>query len=250
MHYGCSHTSRSLRHCVCSLSRRFVPRSSTISLAALPSVPVQAAALYARSRARAHLCPNVRRVRSLRRRNAMIETTATTLSRTAMERGWILAVSVIAIGLGVIAIVIPGPTLVTVAIVFGIHLIAVGVFRLLLASTASRLEARVRWLTGLLGVLILTAGILCLSNPFESLSILGLVIGGGWILDGLSSIASGRTVAGPVWWPIVAGITSIVAGVLTVIMPVLALASFVTVVAVLLIVVGVSGLLLLPVRVK
>ncbi|AJM77279.1 HdeD family acid-resistance protein [Rathayibacter toxicus] len=180
----------------------------------------------------------------------MIETTATTLSRTAMERGWILAVSVIAIGLGVIAIVIPGPTLVTVAIVFGIHLIAVGVFRLLLASTASRLEARVRWLTGLLGVLILTAGILCLSNPFESLSILGLVIGGGWILDGLSSIASGRTVAGPVWWPIVAGITSIVAGVLTVIMPVLALASFVTVVAVLLIVVGVSGLLLLPVRVK
>ncbi|WP_158078146.1 DUF308 domain-containing protein [Rathayibacter sp. VKM Ac-2630] len=41
-----------------------------------------------------------------------------------------------------------------------------------------------------------------------------------------------------------------IAGILTIIMPVLALASFVTVVAILLIVVGVSGLLLLPGRTK
>lgn len=180
----------------------------------------------------------------------MFETAAPTMSRTAVERGWIIAVSLIAIGLGVIAVLIPGPTLLTVAIVFGIHLIAAGVFRLLLAFTASRLNARVRWLAGLLGALILVAGILCLSNPFGSLTVLGLVIGLGWILDGVSSIASGRTIAGPAWLPIAGGIVSVIAGVLTIIMPVLAVASFVTVVAILLIVVGISGLLLLPGRTK
>lgn len=103
-----------------------------------------------------------------------------------------------------------------------------------------------RWLAGLLGTLILVAGILCLSNPFGSLTVLGLVIGLGWILDGVSSITSGRTLTGPVWLPTAAGIASVIAGILTVIMPVLALASFVSVAAILLIVVGVSGLLLLP----
>jgi uncharacterized protein YhhL (DUF1145 family) len=42
----------------------------------------------------------------------------------------------------------------------------------------------------------------------------------------------------------------VIAGLLTVIMPVLALSAFVTVAAILLIVVGVSGLLLLPGRTK
>lgn len=180
----------------------------------------------------------------------MSENAAPALSRTAVERSWIIGVSLIAIVLGVIAVLIPGPTLLTVAIVFGIHLIAAGVFRLLLAFTASRLEARVRWLAGLLGALILVTGILCLSNPFESLTVLGLVIGLGWILDGVSSITSGRTVSGPAWLPIAAGIASVIAGILTIIMPVLALTSFVTVVAILLIVIGVSGLLLLPGRTK
>ncbi|MCJ1672636.1 MULTISPECIES: HdeD family acid-resistance protein [Rathayibacter] len=182
--------------------------------------------------------------------NAAAATPSPALSRTAVERSWIIGVSLIAIALGVIAVLIPGPTLLTVAIVFGIHLIAAGVFRLLLAFTATRLQNRVRWLAGLLGALILVAGILCLSNPFESLSILGLVIGLGWILDGVSSITSGRTVAGPVWLPIAAGIASVIAGLLTVIMPVLALSAFVTVAAILLIVVGVSGLLLLPGRTR
>lgn len=39
----------------------------------------------------------------------MSETAPAMMSRTAVERGWILAVSLIAIGLGVIALLIPGP---------------------------------------------------------------------------------------------------------------------------------------------
>ncbi|NQX37194.1 HdeD family acid-resistance protein [Herbiconiux sp. VKM Ac-2851] len=175
-------------------------------------------------------------------------TTTPLIARNAVERGWIIAVSVLAILLGVIAFLIPRATLLTVAIVFGIYLIASGTFRLVTAFTTARLPGWVRWLTGLLGALILVAGILCLSNPWESLTVLGIVIGLGWIFDGVASIASrsGRTDKRR-WLPVTAGIAAIIAGVLAMIMPIIALAAFVTVTAILMILIGVATLFLLSV---
>ncbi|NQX11870.1 DUF308 domain-containing protein [Microbacteriaceae bacterium VKM Ac-2855] len=168
------------------------------------------------------------------------------LARSGVERGWIVAVAILAIVLGVIAFLVPGATLLTVAILFGIHLIASGVFRLIMAFTADRLPGSIRWLTGLLGGLVLVGGILCLSNPWQSLSILGIVIGAAWIVDGVASIASRATRTDQLrWLPVTAGIASIIAGVLVAIMPILALASFVTVAAILLVIVGVTTLFLL-----
>jgi uncharacterized membrane protein HdeD (DUF308 family) len=169
-----------------------------------------------------------------------------TIAGDSVERGWIVAVAAIAIVLGVVAFLIPEASLLTVAIVFGIYLIASGAFRLVTAFTVARLPRAVRWLTGLMGGLILVAGVLCLSDPWESLAVLGVVIGLGWIFEGIASIASrtGRTDRLR-WLPVSAGIVSIVAGVLAVIMPVLALTSFVLVIAVLLIVIGIATLFLL-----
>lgn len=168
------------------------------------------------------------------------------VARTSVERGWITAVAILAIVLGVIAFLVPGATLLTVAILFGIHLIASGVFRLIMAFTADRLPRSIRWLTGLLGGLVLVGGILTLANPWQSLAVLGIVIGAAWIVDGIASIAgrAGRTDQLR-WLPVTAGIASIIAGVLVAIMPILALASFVIVAAILLIIVGISTLFLL-----
>lgn len=168
------------------------------------------------------------------------------VARTSVERGWIIGVAISAILLGLIAFLIPDATLLTVAILFGIHLIISGVFRLIMAFTAERLPARIRWLTGLLGGLVLAGGILCLSNPWQSLSVLGIVIGASWIVDGIASIASRTGRTDPLrWLPATAGIVSIIAGILIAIMPVLALASFIIVAAILLILVGIATLLLL-----
>lgn len=169
------------------------------------------------------------------------------LSRLTIERGWIVGVAVTAILLGLIATVFPGAVLLTVAIVFGINLIISGFFQLIVAFTADRFPGRVRWLYGVLGGLVAVAGILCLSNPFRSLSILGVVIGLGWILNGLASIVGGTLgeQGGPRWLSIASGTVWIVAGLLVVIIPVAGLASFVLVAGILLVVIGVSTLLLL-----
>lgn len=169
-----------------------------------------------------------------------------TIRRNTIHRGWVVAVSVIAIALGLIAFLVPRATLLTVAITFGIFLIASGSFRLVTAFTSTALPGWVRWLTGLLGGLTLVAGILCLSNPWESLTVLGIVIGAGWVFGGAASIAerSGRTDKLR-WLPVTAGIASIIAGILVMIMPVLALASFIIVAAILMILVGISTLFLL-----
>ena len=169
------------------------------------------------------------------------------VSRLTIERGWIVGVAVTAILLGLIATVFPGAVLLTVAILFGINLIIGGFFHLILAFTADRFPGRVRWLYGVLGGLVVVAGILCLSNPFRSLAVLGVVIGLGWMLGGVASIVGGTMgeTAGPRWLSIATGIVWIVGGLLVIIIPVAGLASFVLVAGILLVIIGVSTLLLL-----
>lgn len=169
------------------------------------------------------------------------------VSRLTIERGWIVGVAVTAILLGLIATVFPGAVLLTVAILFGINLIIGGFFHLIVAFTADRFPGRVRWLYGVLGGLVVVAGILCLSNPFRSLAVLGVVIGLGWMLGGVASIVGGTMgeTAGPRWLSIATGIVWIVGGLLVIIIPVAGLASFVLVAGILLVIIGVSTLLLL-----
>jgi uncharacterized membrane protein HdeD (DUF308 family) len=169
------------------------------------------------------------------------------VSRLTIERSWIVGVAVTAILLGLIATVFPGAVLLTVAILFGINLIIGGFFHLIVAFTADRFPGRVRWLYGVLGGLVVVAGILCLSNPFRSLAVLGVVIGLGWMLGGVASIVGGTMgeTAGPRWLSIATGIVWIVGGLLVIIIPVAGLASFVLVAGILLVIIGVSTLLLL-----
>ena len=166
-----------------------------------------------------------------------------------IHRGEIVAVSVIGIVLGVIALVWPDVTLVTVAILFGIYLVVSGVFRITAAFLASSSTAGMRWLGGILGVLVLAAGIFCLVSPERSLVLLAFVIGFGWIAEGIIDLMAGvQGIVTPRWLAIVSGIVSVLAGIVTFTLPGLAISAFVVVGAILLIVVSVSTLLTLPRR--
>ncbi|HNP16334.1 MAG TPA: DUF308 domain-containing protein, partial [Terrimesophilobacter sp.] len=65
------------------------------------------------------------------------DTVAQRITRTM--KGTLIAVSIIGIILGILALVWPGATLLTVAILFGSYLIAAGVFRVSAAITADSL---------------------------------------------------------------------------------------------------------------
>jgi uncharacterized membrane protein HdeD (DUF308 family) len=164
-----------------------------------------------------------------------------------IHRGELIAVAIIGIVLGVIALLWPGASLLTVAVIFGSYLIASGIFRITAAFVADGLTTGLRWLTGIMGLLVIVAGVICLANPFQSLIVLAFVIGIGWIAEGIVDVMSGvRGVITPRWLGFVSGIVSILAGIATFLLPAFALVTFVIFGAVLLIVVSVTTLLTLP----
>jgi uncharacterized membrane protein HdeD (DUF308 family) len=189
-----------------------------------------------------------------------MSSTDSTTNRTAEEllpgllrvhRGQLVAVAVIGIILGVIGLLLPGATLLAVAILFGIYLIGSGLYRIMAAFVGNNLDTSMRWVTATLGLLIVIAGILCLSNPFQSLVVLALVIGIGWILEGIVDLAGGvRGAVRPRWFGWVSGIVSMAAGVAMFVLPAAGIVSLVFIGAILMIAVSVTTLLTIPRRVK
>ncbi|GAC70622.1 HdeD family acid-resistance protein [Gordonia soli] len=170
---------------------------------------------------------------------------------TGAVRTTVIVTAIVGIVLGIIALVWPGATLLVIAILFGIALIATGVFRLYQAFAASLLPAGWRVFLGVLGALILIAGVIALFNPAESLWLLAVFIGIGWIFQGIGDViaaASGSAHA-PRWLLIVSGIISILAGIVMLFLPGLAISTFLWVAAILLIAISIASLFTLPKKV-
>lgn len=169
-------------------------------------------------------------------------------SPVVLERGFVIASAISAIALGVAALVWPGATLITVALLFGAYLVVAGIFRLVIAFTADGLSTGVRWLVGILGVLIIVAGIIALNNLAQSLLVLAFVIGFGWIFDGVASVVGGITgrTALPRWLAIVSGLISIIGGIVIFTLPGLAIVTFLIFGGWILIAIGVATLFTLP----
>lgn len=162
-------------------------------------------------------------------------------------RGQIIAIALIGLVLGLIGLIFPGATLLTVAIVFGSFLIASGVFRLIAAFIAHTMVPAVRWLSAIMGVLLLVVGVLALANPFGTIEALGLIIGIGWIFDGVVDFVLGlRGAVQPRWFGFVSGIVSIAAGVAMFVLPFAGVNILVQIGSILLIVVALTTLLTLP----
>jgi uncharacterized membrane protein HdeD (DUF308 family) len=166
-----------------------------------------------------------------------------------IHRGEVVALAIIGIVLGVIALAWPGATLLTIAIVFGIYLVSSGIFRITASFLSHEATTSLRWIGGLLGLLVVVAGIYCLASPERSLALLAFVIGFGWVAEGVIDIMAGvQGVSTPRWLALVSGVVSIVAGVVAFLLPGLAVATFLIFGAILLIAVSVSTLLTLPRR--
>jgi uncharacterized membrane protein HdeD (DUF308 family) len=169
-------------------------------------------------------------------------------SPVVLERGFVIATAISAIALGIAALVWPGATLITVALLFGAYLVVSGIFRLVIAFTSDSLSTGIRWFVGIMGALIIVAGIIALNNLAQSLLVLAFVIGFGWIFDGVAAIAAGITgrSALPRWLSIVSGVISIIGGIVVFTLPGLAIVTFVIFGGWILIAIGVATLFSLP----
>ena len=173
---------------------------------------------------------------------------STAPSPFVVERGFVIASAISAIVLGIVALIWPGATLLTVALLFGAFLVVTGIFRLVIAFTSNALSAGLRWLVGILGALVVIAGVFALANPLLSLEILAYVIAFGWIFDGIAAIVAGvqGRSATPRWLAIVSGAVSVIAGGVMLFLPALGIATLVLVGGWILIAIGIATFFSLP----
>jgi uncharacterized membrane protein HdeD (DUF308 family) len=164
-------------------------------------------------------------------------------------RRWRIVGGAAAVVIGLVGLAWPEGALKSIALIFGVYLIVVGVLRV--SSSLSDPPPRGWKIVQLLfGSVVVIAGVLCLNNPFESLAVLTVVIGVGWILDGAAAILASFVGTRPEqWWAIaLGGGISVVAGMVLMAIPYGAIRSFLFVGSVLLVAIGAASLLALVTR--
>lgn len=163
----------------------------------------------------------------------------------ALWSGAVVAIGVVSVVLGVIVLVWPKATLLVVAIVFGLQLIAAGAVRIAVTRELPADPGWVRPVSIALGVLTIIAGIICLFRPGTSLVVIAILIAAGWIAEGVAALAhgfaSGRS-AGARVFLLVFGAISIIAGIVVAVWPGETLVILTRVGGILLIVLGVAEL--------
>ncbi|GAB83829.1 DUF308 domain-containing protein [Gordonia rubripertincta] len=164
----------------------------------------------------------------------------------------LIITSIVGIVLGIVAILWPGPTIVVVAILFAISLIIAGIFRIYQAFAASFLSTGTRVLLGIVGAIVLIAGVIAVFSPGDALWLLAVFIGIGWIFQGVADLYAAVTKSGhsPTWFLILSGIISVIAGIVMIILPVFSLQVLTWVGGIMLVALSIATLLTLPKKVE
>ncbi|MBF6175012.1 HdeD family acid-resistance protein [Nocardia blacklockiae] len=103
------------------------------------------------------------------------------------RRAWqmIAATGVLSVLLGVLVLAWPGPTLVVAGALFGIYLVVSGVLQLV-AAFGEHAPPGLRALAFISGALSLILGFFCFRDVLESILLLALWIGIGWMFRGVT----------------------------------------------------------------
>lgn len=151
-----------------------------------------------------------------------------------------LVSGILAVVLGVLALVWPGITILVAAIFFAAYLLITGISQLVLAfSIRSSVGGRVLLFIG--GAAALVLAVLCFVSLQNSFELLAIWIGVGFIFRGVATTMSAigdPSLPGRVW-EIIIGIISVIAGIIMFVAPMEGLVALAQVTGIILIVVGV-----------
>ncbi|QTD99512.1 HdeD family acid-resistance protein [Streptomyces cyanogenus] len=116
--------------------------------------------------------------------------------------------------LGVLVLVWPGPSLLVAGVLFGLYLIYSGILQLVAAFGTHRATS-LRVLAFLSGALSILLGLFCFRGPMQSVLLLALWIGIGWLIRGITQVlAAAHDPRMPArGWQVFLGILTFVAGI-------------------------------------
>ncbi|WP_441247499.1 HdeD family acid-resistance protein [Kitasatospora sp. McL0602] len=140
------------------------------------------------------------------------------LARSAWQA--VLAAGLAALALGVVILVWPKATLFVVGIAFGLYLLVSGVLQLV-AAFGTHVSTALRVMAFISGGLCVLLGLLCFRSALESVLLLALWIGIGWLFRGITqTVAAVSDPAMPArGWQIFAGVVGVLAGVVLMVAP-------------------------------
>lgn len=142
-------------------------------------------------------------------------------NRLGRHWGWILGFGIATVLLGIIALAWPGRTLLVVAVLFGVQLIVMGIFRFVSAFALEDVSGGNRVLLALLGVIALIVGLYAVRHAALTLLVLAVLLGIFWIVSGaieLFTSLSHREMRGR-GWAMLAGALSVLAGIVVLAYP-------------------------------
>ncbi|MER6124645.1 HdeD family acid-resistance protein [Streptomyces sp. NPDC001795] len=141
-----------------------------------------------------------------------------TLSRTAWQV--VLATGVASVILGVLVLAWPGPSLLVAGVLFGLYLIVSGVLQLASAFGTHKATS-LRVLAFISGALSILLGLFCFRGPMESILLLALWIGIGWLIRGITqTVAAAHDPGVPArGWQVFLGIVTFIAGIVLIVSP-------------------------------
>ena len=152
---------------------------------------------------------------------------------------FLLIMGLAAIALGVLVLAWPVQTLRVVGVLFGIYLLATGVFQLA-AAFGTHVPRHLRVLHFVAGALFILLGLVCFRGTLQSILLLALWIGFGWLLRGIMVTATAVSAEDiPArGWQIFSGIIMALAGIVLIVSPFSSIAALALVVGIMAIVVG------------
>ncbi|WP_254886154.1 HdeD family acid-resistance protein [Streptomyces sp. NA02950] len=132
----------------------------------------------------------------------------------------LVAAGLAAIVLGIVVLAWPAATLAVVGALFGTYLLVSGILQLA-GAFGAHVPRHLRVLGFVSGALSVLLGLLCFRGPAQSILLLALWIGFGWLLRGVmltaTAISAERLPARG--WQIALGMISVLAGILLIVLP-------------------------------
>ena len=147
------------------------------------------------------------------------------LARLGAHWGLLLALGLVMIVLGVVALALPGATLLAITIVVAVQFGVSGVFAIVQAFRDDDAGAGSRTLFGLLGALSILVGLLVLRDPLQSLLVIALLLGAWWVVTGIVEAVTAITRGDQPdrWWRLAMGVLSLLAGGFVLVQPAMSL---------------------------
>ncbi|MGW3203649.1 HdeD family acid-resistance protein [Streptomyces sp. NPDC001135] len=161
------------------------------------------------------------------------------LSRAAWQV--VLVTGIASLILGILVLVWPGASLLAAGVLFGLYLLISGIFQLV-AAFGTHKTTSLRVLAFISGALSILLGLFCFRGPMQTILLLALWIGIGWLVRGitqtLAALHDPRTPARG--WQIFLGIITFIAGIVLIDSPFRSVAVLTLVGGIWLVVVGIT----------